>query len=105
MTARAKPRVILAIATAWTLLAAAQASSQEFPIGIIDFYGLHKVLPASARDMLTFTEGDTISFASDEPPAFIAESEARLATLPGVAKAKLDITCCDNGRAIIYVGI
>ena len=84
---------------------APKAFGQAFPIGIIDFYGVHKVSVENARAALTFAEGDTISFAGDEPPAFIAESEARLATVPGVEKALVNIVCCDNGRAIIYVGI
>lgn len=84
---------------------APKAFGQTFPIGIIDFYGVRTVSVERARGVLTFAEGDTVSFAGDEPPAFVAESEARLATLPGVEKALVNIVCCDNGRAIIYVGI
>ena len=84
---------------------AAEASSQTFPIGIIDFYGVHNVSVERARSALTFAEGDTVSFAGDEPPAFVAESEARLAAVPGISKALVNIVCCDNGRVIVYVGI
>jgi HEAT repeat protein len=87
------------------VFAAADASSQTFPIGIIDFYGVRTVSVERARSVLTFAEGDSISFAGDEPPAFIAESEARLVTVPGIEKALLNAVCCDQGRAIIYVGI
>jgi len=94
--------VLFALAT---LCGAHELVAQEFEIGIIDFYGLHRVSLADARRALTFTEGDTISLASDEPPAFLAESEHRLATLPGVVRARTNIVCCDQGRLIIYVGV
>jgi hypothetical protein len=81
------------------------AAGQDFQIGVIDFYGLSRVSPAEARRALTFAEGDSISFASDERPAFLAESERRLAELPGVERALTNIVCCDGGRLIIYVGI
>ena len=86
-------------------IAPADAVSQTFPIGIIDFYGLRQVSVDRARAALTFAEGDSISFSGDAPPAFIADSETRLAALTGVTKAKLNVVCCDNGRVIVYVGI
>jgi len=82
-----------------------QASDQAMVIGIIDFYGLKQLSPEVARAALTFSEGDTISFSSDDRPAFMATSEARLTALPGVSHARISLVCCDNGRAIAYVGI
>jgi len=79
--------------------------AQTFQIGIIDFYGLHRVSASDARRALTFTEGDTVSLAGDEPPAFLPESERRLASLPGVERARTNLVCCDQGRLIIYVGV
>ena len=90
---------------ACALLAAPAAAQQAIPIGIIDFYGLREVSADRARAALTFKEGDTVSDADEGRPAFLAASEARLAALPGVAKARLELVCCDNGRAIVYVGI
>ena len=90
---------------ACTSLGAAEADGQGIPIGIIDFYGLGSVSAERARAALTFKEGDTVSFASDEPPAFVAASEARLATLPEVRRARVNLVCCDDGRVIAYVGI
>ncbi len=81
------------------------AIAQTFQIGIIDFYGLQRVSASEARAALTFAEGDSISFESDEPPAFLVESERRLAKLPGVVSARTNIVCCDQGRLIIYVGV
>lgn len=81
------------------------AIAQTFQIGIVDFYGLHRVSAGEARAALTFTEGDSISLDGDERPEFLAESERRLATLPGVVSAHTSIVCCDQGRLIIYVGV
>jgi hypothetical protein len=80
-------------------------ASQELKIGIIDFYGLGRVTEGEARQALAFREGDTITLAGDERPGVLAESERRLSTLSGVARAHINLTCCESGRGIIYVGI
>jgi hypothetical protein len=91
-----KPLILLlAIATARV------ATAQEIRIGIIDFYGLQRTALADARAALTFKEGDLV----DEELAPQRESEQRLARLPGVAHAHVNMVCCDDGRAIVYVGI
>lgn len=90
---------------ALAMLFAARPAGQAMPIGIIDFYGLGNVSVERARSALTFKEGDAVNFAGDAPPAFIAESEARLAKLPAVQRARINLVCCDNGRAIAYVGL
>lgn len=84
---------------------ARNAVAQEFAIGVIDFYGLHRVSVQDARRVLTFVEGDTLSLASDDQPIPLLESERRLAALAGVTRAHTNIVCCDEGRLIIYVGI
>ena len=87
------------------LVLESQASAQTLPIGIIDFYGLGRLSPSDVRKALTFKEGDSISFASDERPPFLAESERRLAALPDVTRASANAVCCDGGRVIVYVGL
>jgi len=82
-----------------------ELTGQELQIGIIDFYGLNQVSEAEARRVLAVKEGDTISVAGDERPSVLTESERRLSTLPGVRRARTEISCCDGGRAIIYIGI
>lgn len=78
---------------------------QTFQIGIIDFYGLRRVPTDDVRRALTFNEGATISLA-DGLPAYLAESERTLSTLPGVARARTSVICCDGaGRMIVFVGI
>jgi hypothetical protein len=81
------------------------AAGQSLQIGIVDFYGLRRTPPDSARAALTFKEGDAVSLAGDERPAFLSESEARLAKVPGVDRAQIHLVCCENGRAIVYVGV
>jgi hypothetical protein len=81
-----------------------EVEGQELTIGIIDLYGLHRVAPGQVRDALTFKAGDTILLGGERPASF-AVSEERLARLPEVERARIMIVCCDQGRAIVYVGI
>lgn len=81
------------------------AGAQTFQIGVIDFYGLHRVSEDEARAALAFAEGDTLSLAGGGPPTFLAESERRLEKLPGVVRARTNVVCCNAGRLIIYVGV
>jgi hypothetical protein len=87
------------------LVTVCTVEGQELQIAIIDLYGLSRVSADQVRQALTFKEGDTISLGGDERPAFLTASENRLALLPGVARARAEIVCCDQGRAIVYVGI
>lgn len=68
------------------------------PIGIIDFYGLRSVTEQQVRAALQIKEGDSLS---DEPK----EARRRLEALPNVAQARLNLVCCETGKAILYVGI
>jgi hypothetical protein len=79
------------------------AAADPLQIGIIDFYGLKKLSPAKARQALTFKVGDTVDFVAPSPA--LRESERKLEGLRGVAHAKAITVCCDDGKAIVYVGI
>lgn len=79
------------------------AAADELQIGIIDFYGLRKLSPQKARQALTFKEGDVVEYGAPAPA--LRESEQKLEALRGVAHAKAITVCCDNGKAIVYVGI
>jgi hypothetical protein len=50
-----------------------------------------------SKDSLTFKEGDMVTFG-DEPPALIAASEARLATLPDVQRARINF--CGSAASV-----
>jgi hypothetical protein len=104
MTDRQIRAVSITLALVLTF-AATRAAGQAVPIGIIDVYGLSRLSAGDVRAALTFREGDAISLEGEERPAFMAASEARLVTLPGVKQSRINLVCCDNGRAIVYVGI
>ena len=81
------------------------ARGQSFRIAIVDFYGVRQTSEAAARSALTIKEGDTIALAGEGRPAFVEESERRLSALPGVRRAHVGLVCCDEGGAIVYVGL
>lgn len=96
---------ILALVAACALAGAGQPASQSIQIGIIDFYGLDGLSPDRARAALTFKEGDAVPRAADERAAWTAAAETRIATALGVNSARVNLVCCDKGRAIVFVGI
>ena len=99
--------LLKAYATVSTIVFAALGAGvngQEIEIGIIDFYGLSRVPTHQVREILTFTEGDTVTLG-DGKPAFLRESEDRLARWPEITRARTQLVCCDEGRGIVYVGI
>lgn len=67
-------------------------------IGTIDFYGLRKVKEDALRKALTVKEGDAL-------PRSKGDSEDALEQVPNVVAARLEAACCDEGKAILYVGI
>jgi len=76
-----------------------RASVAQFPpIGIIDFYGMRTITERQVRQALQIKEGDTLS---RQPK----DARRRLEALPGVVEARLNFVCCDNGKAILYVGV
>jgi hypothetical protein len=85
---------LLPLSLFFSALAAAQAPR----IGIIDFYGLHKIPEAKVRQTLGVREGDPL------PPSK-GDLEDRLADLQGVVESHLEAVCCGAGSAILYVGI
>jgi len=81
------------------LLVPTLSFAQYPPIGIIDFYGLRKVSAAEVRNSLGIQEGDAF------PPSEGANLERRLAGIPRVVKAHLEVVCCEADKAVLYVGI
>src|SRR5262245_8293589 len=74
------------------------ASSQELPpIGIIDFYGADRVKTEQIREALPLKIGDQV-------PKNRETLIRTLEKVPGVRKAHLDSVCCEQGKAILYVG-
>ena len=105
MTHFRSAQTVAAAVVLFFLSTACEVAGQDQQIGIIDLYGLSRVPADQVRAALTFKEGDTISFEGHERPAFLTASETRLTALPGVVRARIYPVCCDQGRAIVYVGV
>ena len=80
------------------LLSAALASAQVPRIGTIDFFGLRKISADGVRKALPFKEGDLL------PPSK-AEIEEQLEETPGIVRANLEAVCCEDGKAVLYIGV
>ena len=77
----------------------AQAPRLEIPrVGIIDYYGLRKVSRERVQKALAVKEGDAM-------PGSKADALDRLDEISGVVNSHLEAVCCDNGKAILFVGI
>jgi hypothetical protein len=74
--------------------------AQEAPpaVGIIDYYGIRKVSKSRIEAALGMKEGDRL-------PRSKGEVEMAIEEVPGVVAARLEAVCCDEGQALLYVGI
>lgn len=77
---------------------AAIAAGQTPQIGIIDVFGARKISQEKIRAALGVKPGDRL-------PASKGDIEERLEEIPGVVRANLEAACCEDGKAILYVGI
>jgi hypothetical protein len=77
----------------------ARAQLQFPPVGIIDFYGLRTVNGQQVRDALHIAVGDSVMAQTFD------DVERRLKTIPGVTDARLNLVCCHEERAMLFVGI
>ena len=90
---------ILALSVLGTVVASPGVGAQLPRVGIIDFYGLHKITPAQVREALGIAVGDSLTALS------MFQVPARLADIPGVSSAAIDPVCCEDGKTMLYVGI
>jgi hypothetical protein len=67
-------------------------------IGLVDFYGLHKVSESKVRQVLGAREGDPL-------PHSKGDTEEKLDAISGVVESHLEAVCCRDGKTILYVGI
>jgi len=67
-------------------------------IGVIDFYGRRTVPEEKLRAALGAKEGDPL-------PKSKGDVEESLEQVPNVVHARLEATCCEDGKAVLYVGI
>ncbi|MBX5495813.1 MAG: HEAT repeat domain-containing protein [Bryobacteraceae bacterium] len=80
------------------LLLAAGLQAQVPTIGVIDFYGVHRVPKDKLQKALGVKVGDPL-------PRSKGDVEEALEQVPGVVRARLEAQCCEEGKAILYVGI
>lgn len=80
------------------LFLAGIAAGQAPEIGIIDVFGARKVSQDKIRAALGVKPGDRL-------PASKGDIEERLEEIPGIVRANLEAACCEDGKAILYVGI
>jgi hypothetical protein len=77
---------------------ASLAWAQPPQIGVIDFYGRSSVKESDLRNALGVKEGDPL-------PKSKGDVEERLEAVDKVVRANLEAACCEDGKAILYVGI
>ncbi len=77
---------------------ACTAFAQAPRIGRVEFYGLRKVPEAKVRKALGVAEGDAL-------PRSKTTVEDRITEIPGILRAHLEATCCDEGKVVLYVGV
>lgn len=80
------------------LLTASMALPQTPRVGIIQIFGAHKVSQEKIRKALAVSEGEPL------PPSK-GDLEERIDSIDGVVRSSIEAVCCDQGRAILYVGI
>jgi HEAT repeats len=79
-------------------LLCAQSAVSVPRIGVLDYYGLHKITPARIQRVLATKEGDPF-------PNSKGDVEERIEQIPGVVRSHLEAVCCDDGKAVLFVGI
>lgn len=77
----------------------AQSTSPSLPtIGIVDFFGVRKVSFERLKKALGVAEGDPL-------PKSKGLVEDRMELVNGVVRARLEAVCCEDGNAVLYVGV
>ncbi len=67
-------------------------------IGWIEVFGARRAVAERVRKALGAREGDPL-------PKSKGEAEERIEALEGVVRAHLEAWCCEQGRAVLYVGV
>jgi hypothetical protein len=88
-------RIFIAL-LATAALAAQQPSLPR--VGIIEIYGNHKVSSEKIRKAIGIEAGATI-------PASKGDLEEKIEQVPDVIRANVEAICCDQGKAILFVGV
>ncbi len=89
-------RTSVKLAILW--LAAVAAPAQVPRIGDIDVYGLRKVPREKLLAAAGVREGDLL-------PGSKGDLEERIEAIPGVVLASVEALCCEDGKAILFIGV
>lgn len=93
------PKLLILVLLSFVSLAA-QDAAPEPTVGMLDFFGLRRVIESDVRAVLKLKEGDP--FSRDSVRTLVAELEK----IPGVHKATIaPITVDGTGKLRIFVGI
>lgn len=74
------------------------AAGQVPRVGDVEFYGFRKVKEENARRLLNIKPGDAL------PPSK-GDLEEQLETIPGIVQARVEAVCCDDGKAVLFIGV
>lgn len=91
-------RIPVLLVLALGLLQAQSAAPSLPQIGIIDFFGVRKASVERLKKALGVAEGGPL-------PRSKAEVEDKMELVNGVVRARLEAVCCENGKAVLYIGI
>ncbi len=72
--------------------------SAQPKIGIIEVFGTRKVTPEKLKRALNIVEGGTM-------PQSKGDAETKLIGMEDIVQADIEAVCCDQGKAILYIGI
>ena len=81
------------------LVTATPLAAQQDRVGMIDFYGTHRLPAQTLSEAVGVQPGDSLTAAQ------AAEIRARLLALPGVTAADVSVICCVDGVSVLYVGV
>lgn len=81
------------------LACAVWASAEDISprVGFIEIYGAHKTSQKKIKSALGVTQGDFMPSRED--------AEDRIDKIPGVIASRIEASCCDGGKMILYVGV
>lgn len=84
----------------WLLMIAVAAAlaGAQVQVGVVEVFGARRVTAERVRKTLGVRPGDPL-------PKSKGEAEERLEALDGVVRANLEAWCCEQGKAVLYVGI
>ncbi len=80
------------------ILAASSLAQAQPRVGIVEIYGAKKATAEKIRKTIGLSPGDAI-------PKSKTDLEDQIAEVGGVVKASVSAVCCEEGKAILFVGV